>query len=161
MPSITEVHDEDPVHDEQDAIEHDSGEDEEPTAGPSDSIPAASSSSKKKKKKRSKVAKILNTLKGNEVPQVMVDKVMEKVKEEHGDQPGMDEESIRRLLEQLKINDVLQGKSGLGGKNKKEVGDHKVCTRLLESIHPTDLDTAKFWNTQPVQQFGAQTYCRS
>ncbi|KAI0034011.1 Myristoyl-CoA:protein N-myristoyltransferase, N-terminal domain-containing protein [Vararia minispora EC-137] len=134
MPTVTEVYDDASAYDDRDVNDSESGEDDGPAAGPSDPS-IATPSSKKKKKKRSKVSKVLNTLKGKEVPQVMVDKVMEKVNEEHGDQPLMDEESIRRLLEQLKVNDVLQGKAGLGGKNKKDMGDHK------------------FWSTQPVQQF--------
>ncbi|TFY67081.1 hypothetical protein EVG20_g4072 [Dentipellis fragilis] len=92
-------------------------------AGPSEAGSAhASGSSKKKKKKRSKAAKILSTLKGNE----------------HGDVPGADEETIRQVLNQLKIQEVLQGKSGLGGKNKKDAGDHK------------------FWATQPVPHYNEE-----
>lgn len=100
-----------------------------PGAGPSDSPAAAgaSTSSKKKKKKRSKAAKALATLKGDAVPQKLVDTVLEKVKEEHGENlPGADAETVRQLLEQLKIKDVMQGKAGLGGKNRKDAGDHKV-----------------------------------
>ncbi|KAI0041127.1 N-myristoyl transferase [Auriscalpium vulgare] len=119
-----------PEH-EEDANDSDSSEVEEITtagAGPSE----PSTSSKKKKKKRSKVAKAINMLKGKEVPQQVVDQVLEKVQEQHGDVPGADEATVRALLEQLKINDVIQGKAGLGGKNKKDAGDHK------------------FWATQPV-----------
>jgi glycylpeptide N-tetradecanoyltransferase len=128
MPTITEVHDELAAQDEHELDDSGSDEEEETTtAGPSDPSPDASNASKKKKKKkRSKIAKAINAIKGNEVPQVLVDRVMEKVKEEKGDAPGTDEESIRRLLEQLKVNDVIKGKSGLGGKNKKDAGDHKV-----------------------------------
>lgn len=100
-----------------------------PGAGPSDSPSAAgaSTSSKKKKKKRSKAAKALAALKGDAVPQKLVDTVLEKVKEEHGENlPGADAETVRQLLEQLKIKDVMQGKAGLGGKNRKDAGDHKV-----------------------------------
>ena len=97
---------------------------------PSDGIlPVASSSatSKKKKKKKSKAARALAALKGDTVPQQIVDTVLKKVKEEHGeDTPGADAETVRQLLEQLKIKDVIQGKSGLGGLNKKDAGDHKV-----------------------------------
>lgn len=104
-----------------------------PGAGPSDGSPAAgaSTSSKKKKKKRSKAARALAALKGDAVPQKLVDTVLEKVKEEHGENlQGADAETVRQLLEQLKIKDVMQGKAGLGGKNRKDAGDHKVRSSL-------------------------------
>ncbi|THH12512.1 hypothetical protein EW146_g7623 [Bondarzewia mesenterica] len=125
-------------------IDHadDSASDSEPdmpAAGPSDgALPdgSTSSSSKKKKKKKSKAARALAALKGDAVPQQLVETVLDKVKEEHGaDAPGADMETVRQLLEQLKIKDVIQGKSGLGGKNKKDAGDHK------------------FWATQPVPHY--------
>ncbi|KAJ3554472.1 hypothetical protein NM688_g3090 [Phlebia brevispora] len=104
---------------------------------PQASIP--STSSKKKKKKRSKAIKVLNSLKGHKdgVPQEVVDVVLEKVKET-GEAPGADEETVRLALEHLKIKDLVQGKAGLGGKNKKETGGHK------------------FWATQPVPQLGEE-----
>lgn len=83
--------------------------------------------SKKKKKKRSKVARAISALKGDTVPQAVVDQVVAKVKEEHGESsPAADEETVRELLRQLKLKDVAEGKAGLGGKNKKDTGDHKV-----------------------------------
>ncbi|KAI0929124.1 hypothetical protein AcW1_006153 [Taiwanofungus camphoratus] len=39
-------------------------------------------------------------------------------------------------LEQMNIKDLIQGKAGVGGKNRKDAGDHK------------------FWSTQPVPQLG-------
>jgi glycylpeptide N-tetradecanoyltransferase len=83
--------------------------------------------SKKKKKKRSKVARAISALKGDSVPQAVVDKVVAKVKEEHGeDSAAADEETVRALLRQLKLKDVAEGKAGLGVKNRKGTGDHKV-----------------------------------
>ena len=35
-------------------------------------------------------------------------------------------ENVREALEQLKIMEVAKGKVGLGGVNKKDVGEHKV-----------------------------------
>jgi len=138
MPEIEEVFNEELVVDDHSADDSGSDDGDEPTAGPSDSL-SGPSSSKKKKKKMSKARKLLNKLKGNEVPQVMVDKVLERAKEEGGPEAqGLDEEKVRMLLEQLQVNDVLQGKSGLGGKNKKDAGDHK------------------FWSTQPVPQYGEE-----
>jgi len=49
---------------------------------------------------------------------------------------GLDEAQVRMALNNLKIMDVLRGKSGIGGKNRKEMGEHK------------------FWATQPVPQIG-------
>jgi glycylpeptide N-tetradecanoyltransferase len=100
------------------------------------SIPEASTpstSSNKKKKKRSKALKALNALKGGKdnIPKDLVNVVLEKVKET-GQAPGADEATVRAALEQMKIKEVIQGKAGIGGKNKKETGGHKVC-----SLHAT------------------------
>ncbi|KAF7967211.1 hypothetical protein HWV62_35134 [Athelia sp. TMB] len=99
-------------------------------------IPQASTSSKKKKKKKSKAMKALNALRGKaEIPQEVVNQVLDKVKD-HGGAEGADAETVRAALEQMKIMDVLKGKTGIGGKNKKDMGEHK------------------FWATQPVPQIG-------
>ncbi|KAF8965241.1 N-myristoyl transferase [Flammula alnicola] len=100
--------------------------------------PSPSTSSKKKKKKRSKAKRLLNAIRGkDEIPQEVVDQVLDKVKAEGG--PGSLEanaENIREALQQMKIMDVVQGKAGIGGFNKKDLGEHK------------------FWGTQPVPQLG-------
>jgi len=66
-----------------------------------------------------------------------VNRVLDKVKEE-GSVPEEDltTENIREVLNQLKIMDVVQGKAGIGGLNRKDMGEHK------------------FWETQPVPQPG-------
>jgi glycylpeptide N-tetradecanoyltransferase len=94
------------------------------TPGPAE----PSTSSKKKKKKKSKAIKVLNALRGKqEIPQAVVDQVLDKVKAQGGsDAAGADEASVRAALEQMKIMDVAQGKAGIGGKNKKDMGEHKV-----------------------------------
>ncbi|KAN0136941.1 Myristoyl-CoA:protein N-myristoyltransferase, N-terminal domain containing protein [Lactarius tabidus] len=95
------------------------------------------SSRPSKKKKRSKISRAISALKGDSVPQSVVDQVVAKVKEEHGeDSPAADEEAVRQLLKQLKLKDVADGKAGFGGKHRKDAGDHK------------------FWATQPVPRFG-------
>lgn len=99
-------------------------------------LPEASSpstSSKKKKKKRSKALKALNALRGKDnIPDDLVKVVLEKVKEQ-GSAPEADEATVRAALEQMKIKDVIKGKTGLGGKNLKETGGHKVRkTTLLQ-----------------------------
>ena len=101
---------------------------------PSASTP--STSSKSKKKKRSKAAKALNALRGNVVPQEVVDVVLDKVRDGHGESvPGgpsaVTEESVRLALERLKLQKFLEGKAGLGGKNTKDVGAHKVGSEML------------------------------
>jgi len=119
----------DPEHPSEDESDGGSeGADEQTTPAPS------SSSSKKKKKKRSKA--ISKLLKSSTTNDALVETVLEKVQAEHAD---ADPELIRSALQQLNLKDVVAGKAGLGGKNRKETGDHK------------------FWGTQPVVQFGEQS----
>lgn len=89
---------------------------------PADEPDTQTSSSKKKKKKKSKLARILNPVSGA-VEDKLVETVLEKVKAEHAD---ADEDSVRAALQQLNLKDVIAGKSGLGGKNQKDTGGHKV-----------------------------------
>lgn len=86
-----------------------------------------STSSKKKKKKRNKALKALTSLRGggDSIPQDLVNAVLEKVKET-GQAPEADESTVRAALETMKIKDVIQGKAGIGGVNKKDTGGHKV-----------------------------------
>ncbi|KAF8163391.1 N-myristoyl transferase [Crassisporium funariophilum] len=99
---------------------------------------APSTSQKKKKKKKSKANKMLNALRGkDEIPQDLVDQVLDKVKAEGTNVPQeVNAVSVREALQQLKIMDVVRGKAGIGGLNKKDMGEHK------------------FWATQPVPQLG-------
>lgn len=109
-----------------------SGAEDHPTAS-ADTPGAGSSStssSKKRKKKKSKAAKLLNSLKPGQkdVPQSIVEQVMARIRAQNGeDTPGTDEETVRQALEQLKIMDVVQGKAGIAGRGKKDLGEHRVC----------------------------------
>ncbi|OAX37214.1 N-myristoyl transferase [Rhizopogon vinicolor AM-OR11-026] len=96
------------------------------------------SSSKSKKKKKSKAAKVLDAVRGkNEIPQELVSHVVDRVVAEHGpNTAASNEDNIRLALEQMKIMDVIKGKSGVSGRGKKAMGEHK------------------FWATQPVPQLG-------
>jgi len=93
------------------------------------SVPSTSTSQKKKKKKKSRAKKLLNAIRGNEeIPQQVVDQVLDKVKAEGG--PGSSEanaDNVRLALQEMKIMDVVKGKAGIGGLNKKDLGEHKVC----------------------------------
>jgi glycylpeptide N-tetradecanoyltransferase len=104
---------------------------DDPIVGPEDNQP--STSQKKKKKKRSKAVKALNALRGkNDIPQDLVNHVIDKVKEVHGEgAPEGNEANVRAALEHLKITEVVKGKAGIGGKNKKDMGEHKVHTLTL------------------------------
>ncbi|KAJ7709813.1 N-myristoyl transferase [Mycena rosella] len=97
-----------------------------------------STSAKKKKKKKSKAAKALAALRGkSEIPQELVDQVLDKVKADGavGSQDAT-EDNVRQALEHMQIMEVAKGKAGVGGHNKKDMGAHK------------------FWATQPVPQLG-------
>jgi len=132
---------EQPEHDEEEDTGSDISDEEQGATG--STLPESSTSStsgKKKKKKLSKALKALNALRSghkDEIPQNLVDAVLEKVREEGGQElASADAATVRMALEQMKIKDVIQGKAGIGGKNKKDTGDHK------------------FWSTQPVPQLG-------
>jgi glycylpeptide N-tetradecanoyltransferase len=138
------------IHDDAEEGSSGSEEDAAPEAKASSSTPSAQASTTKKKKKKKKVAKALQSLlkgKDKEVPQALVDEVLHRVQEEQGpNAEGADEQSVRKALEAMKIVDMLQGKSGVGGKNKKDAGDHKVCACGPGSV----IDLL----TQPVPQIG-------
>lgn len=91
--------------------------------------PSGSTSNKKKKKKKTKAKKILDALNPkNAVPQAVLEKVVERVKEDGA--PGsenIDAEDVRQVLQQIKIMDVMKGKAGFAGNNQKDVGEHKVA----------------------------------
>jgi len=116
-------------------ISTDPGAGDESASGSDEEVPMAaadgsgpSQPSKKKKKKRSKIARAISAIKGDSVPQAVVDQVVAKVKEEHGeDSAAADEDTVRELLKQLKLKDVAEGKAGFFGKNQKDTGGHKVC----------------------------------
>lgn len=100
----------------------DSDSEREVTAIQDDTV---SSTSQKKKKKKKK--KFLSRGK-DEISQDLVDRVLDQVKGD-GAVAGSDNvnaENVREALEQLKIMEVAKGKVGLGGLNKKDVGEHKV-----------------------------------
>jgi hypothetical protein len=100
---------------------------------------SGSTSNKKKKKKKSKAKRIIDALSStNAVPQAVLEKVVEQVKEDGA--PGsenIDTEDVRQVLQQIKIKDVLKGKAAIGGNNRKDVGEHKVCfSALVEILTP-------------------------
>ncbi|KAL1722530.1 acyl-CoA N-acyltransferase [Schizophyllum commune] len=115
-------------------------EDAQPTASTSTDPAAATSGKKNKKKKKSKAKSALNALRGKkEVPEGVVDVVLDKVKERGGEgAEHANAENVRMALEQIKIMDIMKGKVGLGHATKKDMGDHK------------------FWKTQPVTKYGEQ-----
>jgi glycylpeptide N-tetradecanoyltransferase len=140
--------------------------------GPSAEFPSPDASSstnsdmkRKKRKKKSKASKALSTvvdkLSGQsgsgDVPEELVHHVYDHVKQENPeDTKDLDEENVRRALAALKVMDVIDGKSGLGGKNRKDMGEHKVVHFIISNIgFPYLMDVApQFWRTQPVPQIG-------
>lgn len=85
--------------------------------------PSTSTSQKKKKKKKSK------SKRKDAIPDEVVEAVMDRVKNDESVTSHMEvnAENIRQVLQQLKIMDVVKGKAGPGGLNKKDIGEHKVC----------------------------------
>ena len=125
------------LHDQVNGHVSDSDENDDGQAASTSQSPDADSSKKsKKKKKKSKLSKALNALKGSssstplaadDIPQELVDVVVAKVREEHGQNaPGTDEASVRLALAQMGIKDVVQGKAGISGRGRKDLGEHKV-----------------------------------
>jgi glycylpeptide N-tetradecanoyltransferase len=95
-----------------------------------------STSSKKKKKKKSKAARALAAIRNkSEIPSELVEHVLDAVKAD-GSVGSADatEENVRQALEQMKIMDVVKGKAGIGGHNKKDMGTHKVDTAIYTTI---------------------------
>jgi hypothetical protein len=71
-----------------------SGSDSEAEVPATASAESGPSRPSKKKKKHSKVSRAISALKGDSVPHAVVDQVVAKVKEEHGeDSPAADEET--------------------------------------------------------------------
>ena len=96
--------------------------------------PGAGSSKKSKKKKKKTKTSVFGTGSGNaplnaeDIPQELVDVVVAKVREEHGEgTPGTDEESVRQALAHMGIKDVVKGKAGVGGTEEKGLVEHRVC----------------------------------
>ena len=98
-------------------------------AGEGAAVPSSSTSAKKKKKKRSKAKKLLDGMINSKdgIPEEVVGTVLDKVKAEGGPAArDANAENVREALRQMKIMDVVQGKAGVGGQNKKDMGEHKV-----------------------------------
>lgn len=128
---------------EDDAPSDDDNDQEHDDATPQDSgsTPQASSQSqskKKKKKAKSKAAKALRALTGggSQIPQELVDHVLDQVKEEGAaGSADVTEENVRQVLKEMKIVEAVQGKAGIGGFNKKDMGEHKVrCPAISELL---------------------------
>lgn len=120
---------------------------------------APSTSQKKKKKKKSKISNALNALRGrNDIPQELVDQVLDKVKAEGSvGSEAANAESVRQALEQIKIMDVVKGKAGIGGLNRKDMGEHKVSNLTILRKPCLLFLSLQFWATQPVPQLGKST----
>lgn len=117
---------------------HTSSEGESPSSssgeeGDQPPVDPSTSSKKKKKKKKSKAARALAALRPNDkLHEAIVDQVMAKVTTE-GTLEGshtMDREQVRKALDQMQLGEVLKGKVGIGGKNRKDMGEHKVRREL-------------------------------
>ncbi|KAG8217840.1 N-myristoyl transferase [Butyriboletus roseoflavus] len=121
---------------ESDREDHSSGSEPEHPGHKDNSLEAPqASSSKRKKKKKSRATRILDSLRGNEISQSVVDDVVKAV-EAGSDIASPDAEAVRQALNHLKLMDALKGKTGITGRGKNTLGEHK------------------FWATQPVPQLG-------
>lgn len=90
-------------------------------------VAVPSTSQKKKKKQKSKITKSSSGGK-DEIPQELVDRVLDQVKGDRAvaGSDNVNEENVRETLKRLEIMEVARGKAGLGGLNKKDVGEHKA-----------------------------------
>ncbi len=86
----------------------------------------------------------------------VVGTVLDKVKAEGGPAAlDANAENVREALRQMKIMDVVQGKAGVGGQNKKDMGEHKVvlgCNFMFGMAN--FFCTVVLGSTQPVPQIG-------
>jgi glycylpeptide N-tetradecanoyltransferase len=89
------------------------------------------SSSKRTKKKKSKAGRILDSLRGNEIPQSIVDHAV-PAGQGHGI-ASPDAEAVMQALNHLKLMDAIKGKSSITGRGKNPFGEHKVSS--LTSPH--------------------------
>lgn len=89
---------------------------------------AAGKAKKKKKKKKSKAAKVLAAIKGNQLPDELVTRLTDQAKEQDKDNKEINEEEVRKAFKALQVMEMLQGKTGIGGKNAKDLGEHKVSS---------------------------------
>lgn len=119
-------------------------EQSDPELGDSSTVPgepSSSSAGKKKKKKKSKASKALAAIRGagndDDLPQEVVDQVMEEIRTQGTLSPEeLTAENIRDALQQMKILDVVKGKAGVGGINAKDMGEHKVRAFPLNLLLP-------------------------
>jgi glycylpeptide N-tetradecanoyltransferase len=146
---IDEAIDRTEVDDNLELLSGSSSDEHQPEASPSaqpSSSTASTSAPKKKKKKKSKATRALAALRPQEtIPQAIVQEVLHKVKTEDG--PGahdINEVQVRKALEMLKVGDVIKGKAGIGGKNRKEMGEHKVCEITSLGISPAFAKLSSF-----------------
>lgn len=115
-----------PTVEEEVPSEHESSS-ESDAAPADDSGKAAGKAKKKKKKKKSKAAKLIAAARGNDVPDEIIGEVLKQVQKED-EHKNVDEEEVRKALQAMKVMDMLKGKTGLGGKNAKDLGEHKVSS---------------------------------
>lgn len=107
--------------------EHEPGSESDGDVAPTEEPGQASGKSKKKKKKKKpKAAKILAALQGGQVPDAVVSQVTSHIKEQDPEHAELDEDEVRKAFKAMKVMEMLQGKAGIGGKNAKDLGEHKV-----------------------------------
>ncbi|KAG8738733.1 glycylpeptide N-tetradecanoyltransferase [Ceratobasidium sp. 414] len=107
----------------------DHGSGSETDEAPAEETTKTAGKAKKKKKKKSKAAKLLAAARGNDVPDDIVAQVTTAMQqqEEHKE---VDEDEVLKALKAMKIIEMLQGKTGIGGKNAKDMGEHKASNVL-------------------------------
>jgi glycylpeptide N-tetradecanoyltransferase len=100
-------------------------EPEDPSAAGTSSVTGTSTSKSKRKRAKKAIASLVKGKDKDNIPDELVKEVLQRVQNEAGAE-GANAETVRAALEQMKIVDVLKGESGVGGKNKKDTGGHKV-----------------------------------
>ncbi len=88
-------------------------------------------------RKLSKATKVLTTVASKasgKDPQEVFDMLSSRVKDVQPELKQIDPDKMQKLIGELRLKDALDGGSVLGGKNRKDIGEHKVCLHHISQF---------------------------